>query len=74
MNMIAQKSQLQQGGGIIINRRAAIVPAVTAPAIYDSLPAPCKAAVDAITAKAPGDVTDYDLAVLAAMIQVAVHC
>lgn len=61
-------------GGIIIQRRAAIVPTVTDPSLYDSLPAPCKTAVDAITAKAPGDVTDADLAVLAAMIQVAVHC
>ena len=62
------------GGGIIIQRRAAIVPTVTDPSLYDSLPAPCKATVDAIVGKLPTDVTDNDLAVLAAMIQVAVHC
>lgn len=61
-------------GGIIIQRRAAIVPTVTDSSIYNSLPAPCKAAVDAIVSKAPADVTDNDLAILAAMIQVAVHC
>jgi len=61
-------------GGIIIQRRAAIVPTVTDPSLYDSLPDNCKATVDAIVNKAPGDCTDIDLAVLAAMIQVAVHC
>ncbi len=62
------------GGGIIIQRRSVIVPTVTDPCLYDSLPDPCKAAVDAIVNKAPIDCTDHDLAVLAAMIQVAVHC
>lgn len=62
------------GGGIIIQRRAAIAPAVTDPSLYGSLPDPCKAVVDAIVNKPELDVTDNDLAVLAAMIQVAVHC
>lgn len=61
-------------GGIIIQRRAAIVPTVTDPSLYDSLPDACKCVVDAIVNKSPADVTDNDLAVLAAMIQVAVHC
>jgi len=61
-------------GGIIIQRRAAIVPTVTDPSLYDSLPPACKAVVDAIVAKAPGDCTDNDLSILAAMIQVATHC
>lgn len=61
-------------GGIIIQRRAAIVPAVTDPSLYDSLPGNCKTVVDALVGKLPADVTDNDLAVLAAMIQVAVHC
>lgn len=61
-------------GGIIIQRRAAIIPAVTDSSLYDALPTPCKSVVDAIVHKAPGDITDADLAVLAAMIQVAVHC
>lgn len=61
-------------GGIIIQRRAAIVSTVTDPSLYDSLPPTCKATVDAIVTKAPGDVTDHDLSVLAAMIVVAVHC
>lgn len=62
------------GGGIIIQRRAVIVPAATDPSIYNSLPAPCKATVDSIVAKSPADVTDLDLSVLVAMIQVAMHC
>jgi hypothetical protein len=61
-------------GGIIIQRYAAIKPAATDPSVYNSLPDPCKAVVDAIVAKAPADVTDNDLSVLVAMIQVAVHC
>jgi len=61
-------------GGIIIQRRAAIVPAVTDPSLYNSLPPTCKATVDAIVAKLPADVTDFDLSVLVAMLQVAVHC
>lgn len=61
-------------GGIIIQRRAAIIPAVTDPSLYDALPAACKSVVDAIIHKAPDATTDADLAVLAAMIQVAVHC
>lgn len=61
-------------GGIIIQRRAAIVPAVTDPSLYDYLPSNCKAAVDAIVGKLPADVTDNDLAILTAMLQVAVHC
>jgi len=61
-------------GGIIIQRRAAIVPTVTDPSLYNSLPPACKAAVDAIVNKSPADVTDNDLSVLAAMIVVAVHC
>ncbi len=74
MKFISQPSQQPQGGGIIIQRRAAILPAITDPSLYNSLPGPCKMTVDAIVNKAPGDVTDIDLSVLAAMIQVAVHC
>ena len=62
------------GGGIIIQRRAVLVPAVTDPSLYNSLPGPCKSTVDAIVGKLPADVTDNDLAILAAMIQVAIHC
>lgn len=61
-------------GGIIIRRAKVLITAASDSSLYDSLPAPCKAAVDAIVAKAPADVTDHDLSVLAAMIQVAVHC
>lgn len=62
------------GGGIIIQRRAAIVTAVTDPSLYGSLPQTCKSVVDSIVGKPELDCTDNDLAVLAAMIQVAVHC
>ena len=62
------------GGGIIIQRASVIMPAVQDSSIYGSLPAPCKAVVDAIVGKSLADITDNDLAVLAAMIQVAVHC
>lgn len=62
------------GGGIIIQRRAAIVTALADASLYNSLPDQCKAVVDAIVSKPELDCTDNDLAVLAAMIQVAVHC
>lgn len=62
------------GGGIILQRYSVIKPTVTDSSIYDSLPAPCKATVDAIVAKSAADITDNDLSVLAAMVQVAVHC
>lgn len=74
MRQMNQPSQLQQGGGIIIQRYSVIKPTVTDSSIYDSLPDSCKAVVDAITAKATGDITDNDLSVLAAMIQVGTHC
>jgi hypothetical protein len=61
-------------GGIIIQRRAALVPAANDPSLYGSLSDPCKDKVDEITAKAPGDTTEQDLQALAALILVATHC
>lgn len=60
-------------GGIIIQRRAVLVPAAIDSSIYNSLPDHCKSRVDAIVAKAPGDTTAEDIETLAALIHVAVH-
>ena len=61
-------------GGIIIQRRAVLVPAATDPSIYNSLPDHCKDRIDAIAIKAPGDTTAQDIETLAALIHVAAHC
>ena len=61
-------------GGIIIQRRAVLVPAANDPSIYQSLNNDCKDKVDAVTAKAPGDTTAEDIQTLGAMIHVATHC
>lgn len=61
-------------GGIIIQRRAVLVPTANDPSIYQSLNDDCKDRVDIIAAKAPGDTTAEDIQVLAALILVATHC
>lgn len=60
--------------GIIIQRRAVLVPAANDPSIYQSLNDDCKDKVDIITAKGPGATTAEDIQVLAALILVATHC
>lgn len=61
-------------GGIIIQRRAVLVPAATDPSIYNSLPTHCKDQIEAIAAKAPGDTTAEDIQTLGALIHLATHC
>jgi len=61
-------------GGIIIQRRAALVPAANDASIYGSLSDACKDKVDEITAKSPADTTEQDMQALAALILVATHC
>lgn len=55
-------------GGIIIQRRAVLLPAVMDPSIYGSLSDATKDAVEAVNAKGPGDTTDTDIAVLVGAI------
>jgi hypothetical protein len=61
------------GGGIIIQRFAALKPAAQDPSIYGSMSASQKAKVDAIVAKAPDQVTHDDVCELAGLIKTAVH-
>lgn len=61
-------------GGIIINRRKALLTAVKDPSLYDNLPMNCKDKVDDIEAKAPADCTEQDLRTLVKMLEIALHC
>lgn len=74
MRQMNQPSQLQQGGGIIIQRRAALLPAATDPSIYNSLSDSSKEKIEVIVAKAPGDTTEQDIQLLGALIHLATHC
>lgn len=60
------------GGGVIIQRRAVLVPAANDVSIYGTLSEDDKDTVDSITAKAPGDTTTDDLMALATIITKAV--
>lgn len=62
------------GGGIIIQRRAVLLPAATDSSIYDSLSQANKTKVDTIEAKDPMDTTAEDIQTLGAVIHVATHC
>lgn len=62
------------GGGIIIQRRAVLLPAAKDSSIYGSLPDYCQQQIDDIAAKAPANVTEQDINLLAALINFAVHC
>lgn len=61
------------GGGIIINRRAALLNAAMDPSIYPYLSQTTKDAVECIARKAPGDTTQDDIETLAAAILEAVN-
>lgn len=61
-------------GGIIIQRRAALLPAATDPSIYNSLPDISKEKIEVICAKAPGDTTAEDIQILGSLIHLATHC
>jgi hypothetical protein len=62
------------GGGIIIQRNAVLLMAVTEPCFYNSLPPDTKAAVDAIDAKEPMSRTQEDCNRLVAAITQANGC
>lgn len=61
-------------GGIIIQRRAALLTAAKDPSLYDNLPMNCKDTIDDIEAKAPASCTEHDLRTLVKMIEIALHC
>lgn len=61
-------------GGIIIQRRAALLKSAKDSSIYDNLPMNCKDTIDDIEAKAAGSVTDEDLRTLVKMIKIGLHC
>jgi len=56
-------------GGIIIQRRAILVPTANDSSIYGSLSEADKDTVDTITNKAPGDTTTDDIQALADIIR-----
>lgn len=61
-------------GGIIIQRRLALLTAVKHPSLFDNLPMNCKDKVDEIEAKGPASCTEHDLHTLVKMIEIALHC
>lgn len=61
------------GGGIIINRRAAIQIAVNDASISASLPQNCQDRLAKINAKGLADWTEDETTFMAAMLTVAVH-
>jgi hypothetical protein len=62
------------GGGIIIQRNAVLLVAVTDPCLYNSLSHNMKTAVDAIDAKDPASRTEADLFMLVIAITQASAC
>jgi hypothetical protein len=62
------------GGGIIINRRAAIKTAVNDPSIFGALPQHCQDRVTDINIKGLADWSDDDTQFMASMPLIAVHC
>jgi hypothetical protein len=61
-------------GGVIHNRAAVLLTAVTDPSLFDGLPQACKDKVNAIDAKAYVDRDEHDCHVLVKMIEIALHC
>lgn len=61
-------------GGIIQQRAAAMLVAITDPSLFDSLPTHCKDKINAIDAKPFTQRTAEDVQYLAALFPFAVHC
>jgi hypothetical protein len=61
-------------GGIIIQRNAVLLVAVTDPGMYQALSPQTKSAVDAIDAKDPASRTEADLRILLRALQEACGC
>ena len=59
------------GGGIIIQRRAVLVPAATDPSIFNELSSGDQSAVTEIANKGPDETTADDIAFLSAKIHEA---
>lgn len=62
------------GGGIIIQRRQALLTAIKDPSLYNLLPQGWKDKVDAISNADPASCTLKDLKTLAKAIKFALHC
>ena len=62
------------GGGIIIQRRAALLTAAKDPSIYDNLPMGCKDKIDDVENKPAASCTEHDLHTLVKMLEIALHC
>jgi hypothetical protein len=61
-------------GGIIIQRRAALLNAAKDPSLYANLPTNEKAKIDAIDSKLPDQCTQKDLETLVHALKVALTC
>lgn len=61
-------------GGIIQNRAAVMLPAITDSCMFDALPQHCKDRINAIDAKPFDQRDENDVKFLAAMFPLAVHC
>lgn len=61
-------------GGIIHQRAAAMLVAITDPSMFDGLPQSCKDRINAIDAKPFDQRTADDVHYLAAMFPLATHC
>lgn len=61
-------------GGIIIQRRAALLTAAKDTSLYANLPQNEKAKVDAIDTKPPDQCTQKDLETLVYVLGKAIHC
>lgn len=61
-------------GGIIHQRAAAMLPAITDSSLFDGLPQHCKDKINAIDAKPFDQRTAEDVQYLAALFPFAVHC
>lgn len=62
------------GGGIIIRRYTVLRTTANEPSLYGSLDSARQAIIDAISAKAPADVTASDVQALAVMVLIATYC
>jgi hypothetical protein len=61
-------------GGIIIQRRAVLLPAAMSPSIYNFYSDQVKDAVEAVNTKPPADVTEADIHTLAQAIASVCQC
>ena len=72
--MVPQRSQLQQGGGIIINRSDVLLRAINDPCIYNYLSDDAKEHVETLNQKGSLKCTQEDVAWMGEMIRDTVKC